>query len=175
MQRNGHAFNLFDEYQDVSKGFTSTLGFFQTSNIRSDHLHAKYQWFPKKSVIQSFGLETNQNVAFDHAHNRVYHYSTFDPFWLLPRNIVLAPIGGQNSDTVGPQDGYPMPASENFTENFAGIVARGQPWSQLNFNLQCSEQRQCELQPARGTDAVSDESGDGVGAGDCEPAAATDG
>ena len=87
-------------------------------------------------MIQSFGLETNQNVAFDHAHNRVYHYSTFDPFWLLPRNIVLAPLVGQNSDTVGPQDGYAMPASENFTENFGGFVARGQPWAQLNFNLQ---------------------------------------
>ena len=136
VQRNGHAFNMFDEYQDISSGFTSTLGFFQTSNIRSDHLHSNYQWFPKKSVIQSFGLETNQNIAFDHAHNRVYHYSTFDPFWLLPRNIVLAPIGGQNSDTVGPQDGYAMPASQNFTENFGGVVARGQPWAQLNFNLQ---------------------------------------
>ena len=136
VQRNGHSFSLFDEYQDVSAGFTSTLGFFQTSNIRSDHLHSTYQWFPKKSVVQSFGLETNQNIAFDHAHNRVYHYSTFDPFWLLPRNIVLAPLVGENSDTVGPQDGYAMPASENFTENFGGFVARGQPWAQLNFNLQ---------------------------------------
>lgn len=134
MQRNGHAFNLFNEYQDISKGFTSLLGFFQTSNIRSDHLHATYQWFPKKRV-QSFGLETNQNLAFDHAHNRVYHYSTFDPFVLLSRNIVVAPIGGQNSDTVGPQDGYSMQASENFTENYGGLVSRGQPWSILNYSL----------------------------------------
>lgn len=133
--RNGHAFNLFNEYQDISKGFDSLLGFFQTSNIRSDHLHATYQWFPnpKKSRVQSFGLETNQNVAFDHADNRVYHYSTFDPFVLLPRTIILAPIGGQNSDTVGPQDGFTY--RENFTENYGGIVARGQPWSILNFNL----------------------------------------
>ena len=135
VQRNGHAFNLSNEYQDVSAGFTSTLGFFQTSNIRSDHLHSEYQWFPKQSVVQSFGLETDQHIAFDHAHNRVYHYSTFDPFWLLPRNLVLAPLIGQNSDTVGPQDGYDMPASENFTENFGGFVSRGQPWAQLNYNL----------------------------------------
>ena len=99
---------MFNEYQDISKGFVSLVGFFQTSNIRSDHLHATYQWFPKKSRIQSYGLETNQNIAFDHAHNRVYHYTTFDPFVLLPRNIVFAPLVGQNSDTVGPQDGYPM-------------------------------------------------------------------
>ncbi|HEV2578310.1 MAG TPA: carbohydrate binding family 9 domain-containing protein [Acidobacteriaceae bacterium] len=135
VQRNGHSFSLFDEYQDISAGFDSLLGFFQTSNIRSDHLHSEYQWFPKHSVVQSYGLETDQHVAYDHAHNRVYHYSTFDPFWLLPRNVVVAPIGGENSDTVGPQNGYPLAASENFTENFGGFVARGQPWAQLNFNL----------------------------------------
>jgi len=134
-QRNGHAFNLFNEYQDISKGFDSLLGFFQTSNIRSDHLHATYQWFPKKSVVQSRGLEINQNVAFDHANNRVYHYTTFDPFLLLSRNIVVAPLVGQNSDTVGPQDGYPMQSNEDFTENFGGFVSRGQPWGILNYNV----------------------------------------
>jgi hypothetical protein len=134
-QRNGHAFNLFNEYQDISKGFVSLPGFFQTSNIRSDHLHATYQWFPKKSVVQSRGLEINQNVAFDHANNRVYHYTTFDPFLLLTRNIVVAPLVGQNSDTVGPQDGYPMQSNENFTENFGGFVSRGQPWGILNYNV----------------------------------------
>ncbi len=136
LQRSGHAFSMFNEYQDVGTGFDTLPGFFQTADIRSNHLHSTYQWFPKKSVIQSYGLETNQNVAFDHQHRRVYHYSTFDPFWLLPRNIVLAPLAGENSDTVGPQNGYAMPASENFTENFAGVVARGQPWATLNFNLE---------------------------------------
>ena len=135
IQRNGHAFNMFNEYQDVSRDFSSLLGFFQTSNIRSDHLHANYQWFPRKSVIQSFGLETNENVAFDHANNRVYRYLSFDPFWLLPRNIVLAPIVGQNSDTVGPQNGYAIGHNINFSENQAGFVARGQPWSAFNFNF----------------------------------------
>ncbi len=135
LQRNGHAFNMFSESQDFSAGFQSQVGFIQTSNIRSNHTHMNYQWFPKHNTIQSFGLELNQNLAFDHQGNRVYHYTTFDPFWLLPRNIVLAPIGGQNSDTLGPQDGTLLTHNENFTENFAGAVARGQPWPQLNFNL----------------------------------------
>ncbi len=136
VSRSGHAFNLYDEYQDFSTGFVSTVGFFQTANIRSDHVHSTYQWFPKNSRVQSVGFETNQNIAFDHQHNRVYHYSTFDPFLLLPRNLVLAPLVGQNSDTVGPQDGYALPRSQNFTENFGGLVARGQPWTQLTFNVQ---------------------------------------
>lgn len=133
--RSGHALNIFDEFQDVSPGFKTLTGFIQTANIRSNHLHGNYQWFPKSQIVQSFGLELNQQIAFDHQHNRVYRYTTFDPFWLLPRSIVLAPLIGENSDTVGPQNGYPLAANRNFTENFGGFVARGQPWSMLNFNI----------------------------------------
>ena len=133
--RSGHAFNMFDEFQDISPGFKTLTGFIQTANIRSNHVHANYQWYPKESVVQSFGLELNQQIAFDHQHNRVYRYTTFDPFWLLTRSIVLAPLFGENSDTVGPQNGYPLASNRNFTENFGGFVARGQPWSLLNFNV----------------------------------------
>jgi hypothetical protein len=150
LQRSGHSFNLNEEYQDVSKGFTTLVGFFQTSNIRNDHLHATYQWFPKQSKVQSFGVEANQNVAFDHENNRVYHYSTVDPFVLLPNNIVLAALVGQNSDTVGPQNGYPLTTNENFTENFGGVVVRGQPLSQLNFNLQALKSGSVNYNPLAG-------------------------
>jgi hypothetical protein len=136
VQRSGHAFNLDSVFQDFSANFQTQLGFIQTANIRNDQTYAGYKWFPKHSRIQSFGVETNQNVAFDHMGNRVYHYSNFDPFWLLPGNVVIAPIGGQNSDTAGPQDGYPMTANQNFTENFGGLVFRGAPTPQLVFNLQ---------------------------------------
>ena len=135
VQRSGHSFNLQEEYQDISGGFTTLSGFLQTSNIRSDHLHANYQLFPKHSRLQSFGLETNQNIAFDHANNRVYHYTTLNPFFLLPNNIMLASFVGQNSDTVGPQNGYPLTSNKNFTQNYGGFVARGQPSSQLSFHL----------------------------------------
>jgi hypothetical protein len=150
ISRNGHAFNLYDEYQDFSRGFESQVGFVQTTNIRSDHLHSNYQWFPKKSVVQSFGLEMNQNVAFDHQGNRVYHYSTFDPFLLLPRNLVIAPLVGENSDTVGPQNGYALDHSVNFTENFVGFVARGAPLAQFNFNVQAIHGGNVNYNPAPG-------------------------
>lgn len=148
--RSGHAFNLQEEYQDFSTGFDSLVGFFSTADIRNDHVHSTYQWFPKKSLVQSFGLETNQNIAFDHQNNRVYHYSTFDPFVLLPRNILLAAFGGQNSDTVGPQDGYLLKRSQNFTENLGAVVARGQPWPALSFNLQAIRSGNVNYNPPAG-------------------------
>jgi hypothetical protein len=60
---------------------------------------------------------------------------TFDPFLLLPRNFVIAPIGGQNSDTVNPVNYPSLSDFKNFTENFGGIVLRGAPWGQFNLNL----------------------------------------
>jgi hypothetical protein len=150
LTRNGHALNLQDEYQDISAGFVTTTGFLQSSNIRSDHLHANYQWYPKKSVVQSFGLETNQNVALDHQGRRVYHYSQFDPFWLLPRNTVVAPIIGQNSDSVGPQEGYALAGTKNFTENLIGGVVRSAPFTQLSVNLQAFEGGNVNYNPVAG-------------------------
>jgi len=148
--RNGHAFNMQDEYQDVSTGFLSTMGFFQTSNIRSDHYHANYQWFPKKSVVQSYGLETNENIAYDHNGNPVYRYLSFDPFLLLPNNIVLAPLVGQNRDSVGPQNGYLLNQTHTFVEDWGGIVARGAPFSQFNFNLQATKSGNVNYYPVTG-------------------------
>lgn len=134
-QRQGHAFNLFSNSADFSTGFQTNLGFIQTNNIRKNHTHMNYQWFPKSRLVQSWGLELNENFAFDHHGNRVYRYLTFDPFLLLPRNTVLAPLVGENSDTLGPQDGALLTHNENFTENYGGFVARSEPSTHFNFNL----------------------------------------
>jgi hypothetical protein len=133
--RSGHSFNLNSNYQDFSTGFQTQLGFIQSSNLRSGHTYAGYQWYPKHRTFQSIGMETNQNIAFDHQGDRVYHYSNFDVFVALPRNIIFAPVIGQNSDTVGPPS-YPLlTAYKNFTENYGAFVARGAPWPQLNYNI----------------------------------------
>jgi hypothetical protein len=148
--RSGHAFNLQSSYQDYSTGFQTQLGFIQASNFRDSQTHSTYQWYPKHRTLQSFGLETNQNIAFDHFGNRVFHYSSFDPFLLLPRNIVIAPIGGENSDTVGPPS-YPLLTEyKNFTENYGGFVARGAPFPQLNFNIQAFRSGNVNYNPAAG-------------------------
>jgi hypothetical protein len=150
LQRTGHAFNLNDQFVDVSTGFETQLGFIQSTNFRNNHMHATYQWFPEHRFYQSFGLETDQNIAFDHQGDRVFRYSIFDPFWLLPRNIVFAPIFGQNSDTVSPASYAGLTYFKNFTENLGGFVVRGAPWSQFNFNLQLIRSGNVNYNPAAG-------------------------
>ena len=134
--RQGHAFNMQSTYNDFSTGFQSQVGFIQTTDYRNGQTHATYQWYPKSGKIQNFGFETNQQIAFDHQGNRVYHYSQLDGFVMLPGNVVLAPIAAINSDTLGPQDGYATLAhNRNFSENQGGIVFRGAPLKAFNFNI----------------------------------------
>jgi hypothetical protein len=135
MRRTGRSFGLTSAFVDYSTGFQTQVGFIPTTNIRNGTAHATYKWFPEHKAIQNYGLETNQNVAFDHRGNRVFHYSSLDFFVSLPRNTMIAPIGGQNSDTLGPQTNSLLTQNRNFTENFGGIIARGAPFPQLNFNI----------------------------------------
>jgi len=135
LHRAGRSFSLDATLLDYSSGFQTQVGFIPTTNIRNGMGHSFYKWFPKHSVIQNYGPETNQNIAFDHQGNRVFHYSSYDFFFTLPRNTVIAPIGGQNSDTLGPQNGTLLTKNRNFTENFGGFMARSSPIPQFNFNI----------------------------------------
>ena len=135
VQRSGHALNVDSINKDYSTGFQTLLGFITTSDLYNSQTHATYQWFPKSRIIQSYGLEGTNLVGWDHQGNRLYHYDEFDPFILLQRNISLAPIVGENSDTLGPQDGTLLTKNKNFTENFGGFLVRGAPFTQLNLNI----------------------------------------
>lgn len=135
VQRAGHAFNLDSVFKDYSSGFQSQLGFIPTTNFYNNQTYATYQWFPKNKLLQSLSLDALQIVGWDHQGNRLYHYGTFSPYFAFARQIAIAPQFGQNSDTLGPQDGYPLTHNVNFTENFGGIVVKGSPYKQLQINL----------------------------------------
>ena len=135
VQRAGHAFNLDSVFKDYSTGFQTELGFIPTTDIYNDQTYATYQWFPKNKLLQSFALDALQIVGWDHQGNRLYHYSTVSPYFTFARQMAVAPQFGQNSDTLGPQDGYPLAHNVNFTENFGGIVVKGAPYKQLQINL----------------------------------------
>jgi hypothetical protein len=135
LSRQGHALNFNETYNDYSTGFQSQVGFIQTTDYRNNQNHATYLWYPKHGLLQSYGLEASSNFAFDHQGNRVYRYITADVPFLLARNTIIAPIGGENSDTLGPQDGVALASNRNFSENFGGMIMRSAPLPQLNFNM----------------------------------------
>ncbi len=135
LDRQGQTFILSSNYQDFSTGFQSLPGFITTTNIRQGNEHANYFLFRKAGTVQTFGLENGINWAWDHHGNRVFRDLQFDPFIQLARNTTFAPILSINSDTVGPQDGYPLAVNKNIAENQLGLVIRSAPLPQLNFNI----------------------------------------
>ena len=135
VNRQGHSFNLYSNTRDYSTGFQSQVGFIRTANVYENNTHLSYQWYPKDSPLQSFGLEGNNRFAWDHQGNRVFHSTTINPFFALAGSSFIAPLFGQNSDTLGPQNGYSLDHNVNFTENFAGLVLKGAPLRQLSYNL----------------------------------------
>ncbi len=154
LTRSGHSFNFDNTYYDFGTGFVTQAGYVQTSNIRSDNLHTNYQWFPKRSILQSWGLETNDQIAFDHGGNRVYHYSTVDPFFTLAHKTTIAPLLGQNSDTLTPNQYALLGSNRNFTENFGGVVFRSAPLEQMYFNVVYTHGGNVNYNPADGVPSL---------------------
>ncbi len=152
VQRTGHSFNLDSFFKDYSTGFRTQLGFIPTTDLYNYQTHATYQWYPRNHLVQSYALDAVQSIAWDHQGNRLYHYTTFSPYVTLARQMLIAPQIGQNSDTLGPQDGYPLTHDVNFTENFGGILVRGSPWSQLIFTLTALRAGNVNYNPVAGTD-----------------------
>jgi hypothetical protein len=135
LSRQGHSFNFNTQSKSYSNGFGSQTGYIQTTDIYMNHTHTNYQWYPGHGSLQSWGLEVDHSMAWDHAYNRVYHYTTFDPYFLLKRNTMIAPMIGENSDTLGAQNDYNFAHNHNFTENFAGLMMHSSPWTQLSLSL----------------------------------------
>ena len=133
--RSGHSFNLDNTYLDISTGFTTQTGFFQTADIRSDSNNANYHWYPKHGKVQTYGLETTLTTSWDHQGNRVHSNEQFDVFAALARNVILAPLFNFSSDTLTPGEYPALPFNRNFAENAAGGVVKGAPISQISYNI----------------------------------------
>jgi len=133
--RNGHAFNMDNTFQDYSTGFVTQPGFIATADIIQDSNSTHYQWFPKHGPLQTYGIESQEQIAFDHQGNRVSDQAQTDVFVALARGIVLAPIGGQSSSTLTPAEYPVLAANRTLTQNFGGIIARGAPLAQFNYNI----------------------------------------
>jgi hypothetical protein len=133
--RDGHAFSMRNTFRDYSTGFITQPGFIRTANIRSDSNNTHNQWYPKHGPLQSWGIETQNSVAFNHQGDRVFYQSQVNSFLALARGTILAPILGQKSDTLTPAEYSVLTADRNYTQNFGGLVFRSAPLPEFNFNI----------------------------------------
>ncbi len=140
LQRQGHSLYFNQQYRDFTGGYETDAGFTSVPSVRQSNTTLNYQWYPagptaKRLTLQTYGVETNNRIAFSRAGDRVFRYSSGDVFFAFARNTVISPLFGQNSDTVGPAD-FPQIAQRlNFTENYGGFVFRSAPKPQFSMNI----------------------------------------
>lgn len=65
VQRTGTAFNVTANYSERTDHFESALGFIDRVSIRSFDENANHRWFPKNSLIQSFGPDLATSLVTD--------------------------------------------------------------------------------------------------------------
>ena len=148
--RTGHSFYLDSVIRDYSTGFQTQVGFVPITNIRANTTFLEYEWYPKQSILQSYGVESSHKFAFDHQGNRIYHVDQADFFVALASNTVLAVTGGENSDTLTPAQYPVLNTNHNFTENFAGLVVRSSPLPQFSFRVTALESGNVNYNPVPG-------------------------
>ncbi len=131
----GERFQYFLEYQDISPGFFTALGFTHRPDIRRLNSYYHFYWRPKKSRMILYGPELSADRTYDHSGLGVEYNVNFDWVFGLHRNTVIAPIVGIESDTLRPVDFTGLTNNRKFTQDFAGFVFRSSPWRQLTFNI----------------------------------------
>ncbi|MFN2977199.1 carbohydrate binding family 9 domain-containing protein [Terriglobus aquaticus] len=135
LYRSGRSFNLNIRYRDFSQGYEADAGFTTIPQVRQVNSNASYSWYPNRHGIQSVQIQPQFNTAFDRAGNRVFHYNENDLILTLPRNGLVVPFVGNNSDTLSPASYPALQHYTNFTENYTGALVRLAPIPQFNTRL----------------------------------------
>jgi len=130
----GERFTGFFEYQDVSAGFFTALGYTRRTDIRRLNSYYHFYWKPKKGAMILFGPELNADRTWDHSGLGVEYNYGGDWVFGFHRNTIIAPIAGTSGDTLRPADFSGLTFNRKFVENFGGIVFRSSPLRQLTFS-----------------------------------------
>lgn len=133
----GERFQLNVEYQDITGGFRTLLGFIRRTDIRRPTGYYHFFWKPQNSKFKLLfhGPELNADRTWDHTGLGVEYNVNFDWAFAFHRNTVVAPIVGIESDTLRPQDFSGLTFNKKFNQDFGGIVFRSSPLRQLIFNI----------------------------------------
>lgn len=135
LNRNSRRFSLFSAFRDFSQGYEADAGFVTIPAVRQSNSNIAYTWYPNKHGIQSIIVQPQFNFAFDRGGNRVFHYNENDLIFTLPRNGLIVPFIGNNSDTLTPAQYPTLAHNTNYTQNYTGALIRLAPIRQLNTRL----------------------------------------
>ncbi len=133
--QDGQHATFWGEYQDITPGFRTETGFVRRTDIRRLYSYYHYYWRPKKGPFILHGHELNAERIWDHNGLGLLYSINYDYAMLFKHNITFAPIIGVQSDTLRPQDFQGLTFNRKFSEDFFGIVFRGQPAKFVTWSM----------------------------------------
>ena len=135
LTRQGHSFFFNQSYRDFSQGYEADAGFVTIPQVRQSNTNISYTWFYPKHTVQQFTLNGQSRVGFDRSGNREFRYTEADFIVNLPKNGLIVPYLGFNSDTLLPINYPTLPRQSNFAENYGGLLVKFAPRPQVNGSI----------------------------------------
>ncbi len=142
LNASGRRFNQVLMYQDISPGFRTEAGFVPRTDERHVLNYMHFYWRPEGKHFIQWGPEGTGEGIWAHDGTPLEYNVNGDVVFGFTRNIIFAPIVGIESDTLRPVDFPGLTFNKKFIQDFAGLVFRGAPWRQFNFNINVFRQGQ---------------------------------
>ncbi|HYY70731.1 MAG TPA: DUF5916 domain-containing protein, partial [Terriglobales bacterium] len=129
----GRRFSNIFQYQDITANFRTATGFVPRTDVRHVFNYFHFYWRPERKVVL-WGPELTSERIWDHNGTGLLYVVNADIAVMFRPNIVIAPIGGVQSDTLRPVDFPGLSFDRKFVEDFAGFVFKGNLSRQVTVN-----------------------------------------
>jgi hypothetical protein len=132
----GRRFQYELMFQGITPNFHTDAGFVPRTDIRNAAQYYHFYWRPEGRHLVFQGPELNTHDIWDHNGVGLQHAYSGDWVFYFRHNLLFAPIGGYESDTLRPVDFTGLPSDHKYAQDVAGLVISGSPSRLITWRTQ---------------------------------------
>ena len=132
----GRRFSYELMFQDITPSFHTDAGFVPRTDIRNVAQYFHFYWRPEGKRIVFQGPEVNTHDIWDHNGIGLQHAYSADWVFYFRHNLLVAPIGGVETDVLRPVDFSGLPDDHKYVQGVGGLVLQGSPSRLITWRTQ---------------------------------------
>jgi hypothetical protein len=132
----GRRFSYELQYQDITPNFHTDAGFVPRVDIRNVAQYFHFYWRPEGKHLVFQGPEFNTHDIWDHNGTGLQHNYSGDWVFYFRHNLLFAPIGAYETDTLRPVDFSGLPSDHKYSQDIGGFVVQGSPTRLITWRTQ---------------------------------------
>jgi hypothetical protein len=148
--RLGRQFNYGLQYQDISPGFETRVGFVPRVDLRHVSQNISYLFRPEGKHLVSWGPEMHDEVYYDHNGTMIQYNLEGDWAFEMTRQTTFSPLYQLEVDTLRPKDFTGLDHNLTFARDGGGVNLSTQPWKQLQLTTRIIDQGGINVVPPTG-------------------------